>query len=206
MIQSFRRILIIGTTGSGKTTLARTLSRIGGVRHIELDMLMYRDNWKAIPVEHFVEQVAAIAESDSWLIDGNYASVRRLTWERADLVVWLDYPLGIILGRLLKRSFLRLLRSSDLGNNNREQFRRLFGRRSIVLWAIRSHGPLRKEYEIAVTSKRSNSPCIIRLRSPRRTRIWLSRISGVVSNAGPSEWDGAVGIRWSSSDDHTSNL
>jgi adenylate kinase family enzyme len=174
--KSFKRVLVIGPTGSGKTTLAESISRVSNLRHIELDLLRYRRNWQEIPADEFVEQVAAIAQTDSWIIDGNYSAVRELIWKRSDLVVWLDYSLPTILYRLLIRTVRRLVTMTDIGNENRESLRRLFGRRSIILWAIRSHSPLRKEYEIMIAASPSNSPRVIRHRSPKETRAWLSLV------------------------------
>jgi adenylate kinase family enzyme len=189
----YKRVLVIGPTGSGKTTLAESISRVSGLRHIELDLLRYRRNWQEIPADEFIEQVATIVQTDSWIIDGNYSAVRELTWRRSDLVVWLDYPLPTILYRLLIRTVRRLVTMADIGNENRERLRRLFGRRSIILWAIRSHSPLRKEYEIMVAALPSNTPCITRHRSPKETRAWLSNIRHAALGARD---EGAVGIFW----------
>jgi adenylate kinase family enzyme len=196
MTKSFKRVLVIGPTGSGKTTLAESISRVSGLRHIELDLLRYRRNWQEIPADEFIDQVAAIAQTNTWIIDGNYSTVRELTWMRSDLVVWLDYSLPTILYRLLIRTVRRLVTMTDVGNENRERLRRLFGRRSIVLWAIRSHSPLRKEYEIMAATVPPDTPRIIRHRSPKETRAWLSNIRQAALAALDDDRKGAVGIFW----------
>ncbi|TME62901.1 MAG: AAA family ATPase, partial [Chloroflexi bacterium] len=48
-----RRISVVGTTGSGKTTFARELARRLGVPHVELDALAWGPNWTLVPVEVF---------------------------------------------------------------------------------------------------------------------------------------------------------
>src|SRR5262249_50714332 len=153
--------------------------------HIELDLLRYQSNWRMVPEYEFVEAIAEVAGRDSWVMDGNYAAVRELTWVRADLVIWLDYPLYVMMCRLLGRTFIRLLTSADLGNGNREQLSRVFGRHSVIVWAIRSHRPLRQEYELAADARRPNSLCIVRHRTPGETRRWLSEVyRGTAGSAG----------------------
>ena len=173
MSRSFKRILIIGPTGSGKTTLAVRLSRLADIPHIQLDLLRYESDWHEVSVNEFRDRVIAAAKTDCWIIDGNYSAVRDITWSLADLVVWLDYPLSVVLWRLLTRTIHRLVTTTKVGNGNREQLRRLFGRRSIILWAIRSHSPLRKEYELKIEALRSDIPHVIRHRSPREAEKWV---------------------------------
>lgn len=179
MSEPFKRVLIIGPTGSGKTTLARTLSKIGNLPHIELDLLRYGRSWREAPTEEFIGEVARLVDQNSWIIDGNYSSVRELAWNRADLIVWLDYSLLRVLCRLSLRTSRRLITGADVGNGNREQLRRVFSNQSIILWAIRSHAPLRKEYEIKLEQLHAAAPKIVRHRSPQETRTWLSAVKGI---------------------------
>jgi adenylate kinase family enzyme len=66
-----RRIAVVGTTGSGKTTLARQLSERLGIPHVELDAIRYGPNWKETPDEIFRECVSQALSGRSWVADGN---------------------------------------------------------------------------------------------------------------------------------------
>ena len=99
-----QRISIIGTTGSGKTTLAAELARNLGIVHIELDAFNWRPGWQAVPTDVFRRDVETALAAPQWVTDGNYHSVRDLVWERADCIVWLDYRLPLILNRLIRRT------------------------------------------------------------------------------------------------------
>jgi adenylate kinase family enzyme len=200
MTKSFKRVLVIGPASSGKTTLAEKISDVGGLPRIELDLLRYKRDWQEVPIAEFREHVAAVVQTNYWIIDGNYSAVREMTWKRADLVLWLDYSLATVLYRLLIRTVRRLVTMTDVGNENREQLRRLFGRRSIISWAVRSHSPLRKEYEIAIAALPSNIPYIVRHRSPRETRAWLSKIRRAAPDDCDASRQGVLGISWAMED------
>jgi len=87
-----RRVAVVGTTGSGKTTFATALAGKLGVPHLELDSIFHQPGWQPLELESFLRQVAAFAAVDGWVIDGNYSAVRDLVWAAADTVVWSSWP------------------------------------------------------------------------------------------------------------------
>lgn len=174
MPASFRRVAVVGAVGCGKTTLAKEIARRIGAPHIELDALKYRQGWVEETDETFRSKVVTYVGTDRWVIDGNYADVQDLTWLRAQLLVWIDFRLPVVLWRLLRRTFRRLWRREELFNGNREQFGRVFSRQSILIWAIRSHGQRRRRYEELLTSPRYANLQVVRLRSPSAARVWLA--------------------------------
>jgi len=66
----FRRIVVLGVTGSGKTTFAHRLATQLGYPHIEMDALHWLPNWTEKPIEVFRADIAQAIAVDCWVIDG----------------------------------------------------------------------------------------------------------------------------------------
>jgi adenylate kinase family enzyme len=92
-----QRINVVGTSGSGKTTFAIELARRLDVPHIEIDEMFWGPGWTPTSRDALRERLAAALDGPAWVVDGNYGSVRDVVWSRADTVVWLDYPLRLVL-------------------------------------------------------------------------------------------------------------
>jgi adenylate kinase family enzyme len=169
-----RRISVVGTIGSGKTTFARKTSQLLSAPHIELDALHWEPNWVEAPNDLFRERVKQSLQGDSWVVDGNYHQVRDIVWSRADTVVWLDYPFRTIMSRLARRTLRRILTREELWNGNQEHIRGLFTGDSVFLWAIRTYRKRRRQYPILLSSPENSHLTVVRLRSPREAAEFLS--------------------------------
>ena len=143
----FKRIVILGITGSGKTTLAHKLSEELGIPHIQLDTLYWGPNWKKNPTEIFRASVEKALEQESWIIDGNGGSARDIIWPKAELAIWLDFPIPVIFYRLLKRTLKNSFTKKELWNGCKESFRmQFFSKNSIFVWAFKSYTRRHKKY------------------------------------------------------------
>jgi adenylate kinase family enzyme len=173
-----QRIAIIGTTGSGKTTLAKQLSHQLGAPRIELDALHWGPHWTPAPSEQFRAGADAATRGERWVADGNYGKVRDLVWGRADTLIWLDYPLVVNFWRLTRRNLGRIVTREELWHGNRESFRTHFlSRDSLYVWAVRSHRRHRREWTDLLASGDYPHLAIARFRSPQATARWLARVS-----------------------------
>ncbi len=142
-----QRIAIIGTSCSGKTTLARRLAQTLSARHVELDALNWLPDWQPRSSEGFRRCVAQELSCPRWVACGNYRQVRDIVWKRATTLIWLNYPFPIVLGRALLRTGRRVLLREELYSGNRETFRKSFmSSQSIIWWVIRTHHRRRREY------------------------------------------------------------
>jgi len=121
------RVVVVGTSGSGKTAMAKRIASALDLRFIELDRLHWEPNWEALTVtnpDEFVRRVGAVTSDDGWVCDGNYGLVRDLIWRRATNLVWLDYSRAVVMYRVIKRSVARAFDQTELWAGNREDWRR----------------------------------------------------------------------------------
>ncbi len=172
-----QRIVVLGVTGSGKSTLAAELARRVGAPHVELDALHWEPNWTPAERDILRERVRQAAAGEAWVVDGNYRQARDIVWPRAQTIIWLDYSLPIIYGRLLRRTLWRWLARVELWSGNRERLRELFfSRDSLFVWAFTSQPKHRREYPLIPTTPEYAHVTFIHLRSPRATARWLAAL------------------------------
>ena len=154
------RVLIIGPCGSGKSTLARELAPRMGLPLIHMDQLGWQAGWAELRTR-LAEAVAA----ERWMIEGNYGSVLPPRLERADTVIYLDFPIRLCLWRLIKRIVTNRGQSRpDMPEGCPERFDLAF------FWYVMTWntGPrVRTEAHIAPYADK-----VIRLRSPDALAQW----------------------------------
>jgi hypothetical protein len=148
------------------------------VPFVELDALAWGPNWTLVPVEVFQERVARAVEGEAWVIDGNYGGrgAQGLVLPRADTVVWLDPPLGVIFARLFGRAIRRIRSGEELwpGTGNRETFRnQFFSRDTLFWWAIKTHGRRRRAMPEILAQPEHAHLTLHRFRTSHDAQAWL---------------------------------
>ncbi len=174
---SIQRFAVVGTSGSGKSTLASGIALRLHIPHVELDALHWLPGWSHVPEEELRCRVEAATRAPAWVIDGNYGTVRDIIWPRAQAVVWLDYPLALILGRLLRRTWLRIVRREFLwGTNYERTWEQFFSRDSILLWALKTYGKHKRTYPLLLASSDNAHLKVYRFKSPGEAGRWLDSL------------------------------
>lgn len=167
------RIWIRGTSGAGKTTLGRAVGARLGVPAVDMDDLHWLPGWQMRSREEFRALLDEKLAGPGWVVMGNYTSSASHLEGLADTIVWLDYPLPVTFGRVLRRTVRRLLRGEACCNGNRESFRMsFFDRESILLWSLTTHRRNHRACLAAIAEARPGR-VHLRHRSPRETRAWL---------------------------------
>jgi len=103
VLREWRRILVIGSGGAGKSTFARELAALTGLPSIHLDRHFWKPGWVQTPADEWAECVRQLSRGESWIMDGNYGGSLRTRLERCNAVVFFDLPRLLCLRGVLQR-------------------------------------------------------------------------------------------------------
>lgn len=98
-----RRILIVGNSGGGKSTLARRLGEKLGLPVIHLDVLFWRPGWVEADEDVFRADILTALQAPAWVCDGNFGGSWDIRMPLADTVVWIRQPRLVCLARAIWR-------------------------------------------------------------------------------------------------------
>jgi adenylate kinase family enzyme len=176
------RIVVIGTSGSGKTTMARRLATALGVPMVEIDAINWQPGWRGLNADdpaELVRRVDAATAGPTWVSDGNYSNLRALLWSRATHLVWLDYPRWVVMRRVIGRSLRRVIDRRELwpGTGNRENWRKWARASHPIRWAWATWRRRRTETEARLQDPRYVHLTAVRLRHPREAASVLRRLA-----------------------------
>lgn len=179
-----KRINVIGTSGSGKTTFGRELAEILGLPFYEMDGMFWKADWRQSTDHELVDNVCEVTSQANWILDGNYTRTIPHKWKDVQLVIWLDLSFARTVWRVTRRTVRRALTRQELwaGTGNRESWRQSFlSKDSVIWWAITTHRPNRQKYaEMMVSPEYEHIP-FIRLRSPREVAACLEGVRGATA-------------------------
>ena len=176
----YKRMVVIGVTGSGKSILAEKLAQKLGLDFIELDALFWKPGWVESGAEEFRQKVELATRSPAWVIAGNYSKLRDLIWPRAQAVIWLDYPYLLVFGRLWKRTFRRWYKRELLWGTNYERILpqlKIWSNRSLFYWQVHSYRKHKKLYHELIISPENYHLQFFHFNHPQETERWLNSIS-----------------------------
>lgn len=98
-----RRILVIGSSGAGKSVFAARLAERVGLPLIHLDAIYWKPGWVQTPRDEWTRIVDGLLARDAWVMDGNYAGTLDRRLAACDTAVFLDLPRAVCLRRAVRR-------------------------------------------------------------------------------------------------------
>jgi adenylate kinase family enzyme len=166
-----QRVIIVGCSGAGKSTMAGALGRITGLPVVHLDAHYWRPGWTAPSESEWDDQLAELLRGDRWIMDGNFGRTMGVRMAAADTVVFLDFPRRICLTRVLLRALKYRGRARpDLGPDCPEHLpdREFLG----FIWTYKRKSRL-KAIRV-VDDARAAGKTVVVLRHPREVARYLS--------------------------------
>jgi adenylate kinase family enzyme len=163
------RIVVVGTSGAGKTTLALRIAALLELPHIELDAINWQSGWRDLTrhdPQEFVRRVDEAIEAEAWVVDGNYGPVRDRVWQRATHLIWLDYERPVIMARVISRTLLRAVLRTELWAGNRERWRQMLRPSHPIRWAWSTWERRRRETAERLAQRECAHLVVLRLRRP----------------------------------------
>lgn len=168
----FDRLVLWGVTGSGKTTAAAAIAAATGIPWTSVDDVTWQPSWEPTDEAEQRRAFVEICAGERWVLDTAYSAWRDVVMARADLVVGLDYPRWLSLGRLLRRTAHRIVTSERICNGNVETVRSALSADSIFVWHFRSFARKRDGMRAALAAP--DGPSVLLFTSPRRLDAWIS--------------------------------
>lgn len=175
----YTRLVVIGVTGSGKSTLAAQLAAKLQLDLIDLDAVYWQPNWSHLPTDEFRARVERLIRVERWVTAGNYSVVRDICWQRAEVVVWLDYPLWTAFWRLTFRTFRRWWNKEFLWGTNYESLWnhfKLWSDDSLWHWLFKTYGKRKREYTHLLAQSDYAHLKVFRFKTQLETDHWLARL------------------------------
>src|SRR6185312_2203426 len=121
------RVVIIGCSAGGKSTIARELSQTLGIELIHLDKVLWKPGCRLSDPQEEPQLVRDLLDRPRWIMDGNYTASLAMRLELADTVVFIDFSRLRCLSRALKRLIqFKGKTRPDMGANCPEQLNLAF--------------------------------------------------------------------------------
>lgn len=182
-----RRIVVDGATGSGKSTAAAVIARRLGVPFVDADEIGWLPGWVPRDRDEQRALIADAAAGEAWVVDGAYNSWSDVLLPRTELIVGLDYPRWLSLGRLLARTARRVRSREPVCNGNRETLRRVFARDSIIVWHFVSWK--QKRERMRAWAADPGAPRTLLFRRPAELEAWIAALPSREARTGRASVD-----------------
>lgn len=172
-MKSFSRIIVIGCSGSGKSTVAEILARKLDLPYMATDHCYWTEDWKPVPQQDVRTWADKMTSADNWVFDGNFDEDRDLVWARAELAVWMDLPLFVTVWRVLCRNLSWWVSRQKVWGGKRMTLSKVY---SGIKHSLYSHSRKRNTYPTQLAEFPQLQS--IRLTSAKQVGDWLGSLPG----------------------------
>ena len=85
-----QKIIVLGCSGSGKSTFSKRIHDAAGLPLIHLDNVWWKSDRSHISREEFDQKLGEILQEDKWILDGDYSRTYEVRFQSCDTVFFLD--------------------------------------------------------------------------------------------------------------------
>jgi adenylate kinase family enzyme len=124
------KLALVGSPGSGKTTVAKFLASYLGLKHVECDELFWHG-------QDIREEVSMVVTNDHWIIDGHITKVSDLVIPHADKFILIE---GLKL-QALYRSLKRDWRNPKKAWYNLQNYEKMSQKRAALIEELKRTRP-----------------------------------------------------------------
>lgn len=175
-----KKINVVGTSGSGKSTFSRMLATKLSYPYLEMDAMFWKSDWQESSDEEFFAKLKGFLSQERWVLDGNYNRTVDIKWADIDQVIWIDYPFSRTLYQAVKRALFRSITKTELWDKigNIETFRKsFFSRDSVILWTLKTYNRNRVRYTEMFNDPKYSHIEFVRLTSPRMAKKFIDELN-----------------------------
>ena len=165
-----KKILVIGSGGSGKSTFATRLGALLNLEVSHLDKYFWQPGWVKLAPEEWLRTITELTDRDSWILDGNYSGTLDLRFRKCDTIVFLDLSRRLCLWRIVTRALrYRGANRPDMGEGCPEKIDLEF-----VLW-VWNYPRRTKPKIVKLLREQGDDKEIVWLRSRRQVEKFLAQ-------------------------------
>jgi adenylate kinase family enzyme len=164
------KIVIIGSCGAGKSTLARNLDSNLDMKVFHLDRIFWQRGWIQKSMDTRIDILQGFVREKRWIIEGNYLSSSELHLEMADTIIFLDITPLVCLVRILKRNLAyrrRSRRDIPEGCTDKLTLRRVW---KVLTFTFHGRRTIKQKLRIYQSKQ------IFWLRSPKEVEDFLAQL------------------------------
>lgn len=176
-----RRILIIGCSGSGKSELALSLSRLQNIPVVHIDQLGWLPNWVRRPFADYEGTLREKLAAPAWIIDGNSPDTIETRLRFADTLIWVSTPIFVCLWRIITRTISYWGRQRPDGPPGCQERLHLTQLRAVIRYHLYS------KHKILAAAREASAVRLIRVSGTWDTQMLAELAKGeVLARTGPS--------------------
>ena len=163
MDYNYKKVIVLGNNGSGKSYFSKKLAEITGLPLIHLDLLYWKENWTHPSREEWAEIQRKLVANEHWIIDGMHVSTLEIRFREVDAVFFLDIDLKTCLDAIKEREEEKRSDFPSFLDNNEGNFDEFLSgaqdfetKRKPKIFALRRKYPM-KEFIVLISREEISS-------------------------------------------------